>query len=137
MDNDKCSVNSEMGPNPLKTSSERFNKCIEYALAALSPYVDAQIMNWATLGFFYTGLLFNSMTTNLRSSSATISRRHSRSTADNNQPVSRMAMDWPYRKSTIWQKNLPIQHQLTKQNIMQCKPQKTKRRLPLTLPRKH
>jgi hypothetical protein len=48
-DNDKCFSKPWDGAEPFENVSERFNECIEYACAALSPYSDAQIMNWATL----------------------------------------------------------------------------------------
>jgi hypothetical protein len=59
--NDKCFSEPWDGAEPFKNVSERFEDCIEFAQAALSPYSDAQIMNRATLVMYNTGPFYEEL----------------------------------------------------------------------------
>jgi hypothetical protein len=60
-ENDKCFREPWDVSEPFANISEQFDKCIEYARAALSPYSEAQIMNQATLVVYNTGLFFDNL----------------------------------------------------------------------------
>jgi hypothetical protein len=49
------------GAEPFENVCERFEDCIEFSWAALSPYSDTQIMNWATLVVYNTGLFYEEL----------------------------------------------------------------------------
>jgi uncharacterized phage-associated protein len=49
------------GAEPFENISERFENCIEFAQAALSPYSDVQIMNQATIVVYNTRLFYEEL----------------------------------------------------------------------------
>jgi hypothetical protein len=60
-DNDKRFSEPWDDTEPFKNISERFEDCIEFLQAALSPYLDAQIMNQATPVVYNTGLFYEEL----------------------------------------------------------------------------
>jgi hypothetical protein len=132
------------GSEPFENVSEQFEDCIEFAWAALSPYSDAQIMNRATLVVYNTRLFYEELKKwDARPAAhkslgnfVTISEKHSGSSADNNEPVSRVVMGWRFRRFTIWRKTLPTWQHLIRPNNTQYRQAKTQKKEATDAPQK-